>query len=276
MRASWLVLIAVASTRVHADDKAVAEAAFEEGRRLVAKGDYAAACPKFEASYRADPGLGALLNLADCHTHVGRTASAWAEFTEAEEKLRRANDKRADFAKEHAAALVPRLVRIKVVGPAKDVAGLVVKRDGADISQLLGTAIPVDPGDHAIEASAPGFVTWSTRVHAVDEGKTVGVTIAQLAKVDDKAMLARYVVFSDKLVDVVAGAGTDCERMASDVSALLDGNEELLAWAAGGSGRNIMTKETAAHLQANVDEMAKHLQPCADNKHLETVFKRLY
>src|ERR1051325_3142120 len=69
----------------HADprDAAAAEALFDEGKALYAKGDYQAACPKLAESYRLDPGTGALFALALCHERAGKPASAWVEFMEA-------------------------------------------------------------------------------------------------------------------------------------------------------------------------------------------------
>src|SRR5690348_15501816 len=74
-------------------DKATAEALFSEGRRLMASGDYAAACEKFAASQKHDPGLGTSLNLADCYEKSGRTASAWAEFRDAASAAHRVGSK---------------------------------------------------------------------------------------------------------------------------------------------------------------------------------------
>ena len=60
-------------------NKATAEALFTEGRALATSGKCAEAIPKFQASQKLDPGVGTLLNLAECYEQVGKTASAWAE-----------------------------------------------------------------------------------------------------------------------------------------------------------------------------------------------------
>ena len=97
-----------------AQDRATAEALFQEAKKLKAAEEYDAACPKFAASQKLDPALGTLLNLADCHEQQGLTASAWAEFLEAATLARRAGQaERAKVAKERATALEGRLTRLK-------------------------------------------------------------------------------------------------------------------------------------------------------------------
>src|SRR3954465_9465866 len=64
-------------------NRAAAEALFNQGRDLMTAGKFVEACPKFEASQQLDPGLGTMLNLAECYEKTGRTASAWAEYREA-------------------------------------------------------------------------------------------------------------------------------------------------------------------------------------------------
>src|SRR5262245_14114390 len=85
-------------------DSVSALALFRGGKILADNGNYPAACPKFEASYRLVKKLGTLLNLADCYERTGRTASAWVLFAEGKaiaEKTAQAD--RVAFAAEHEA-----------------------------------------------------------------------------------------------------------------------------------------------------------------------------
>lgn len=142
-----------------AGKQAAAQAIFEEAKKLYTKGDYAAACPKFADSQSLDPAPGTQFNLANCYEKNGQTASAWATFKSAAASYRAHN--RPDWetkARDRASALEPKLSKLNVVvGDGARVPGLEVRRDGQTISASeLGTPIPVDPGDHVIEAQAPG------------------------------------------------------------------------------------------------------------------------
>lgn len=162
-----------------ASNRAAAEALFNQGRSLVAGGKFAEACPKFEASQQLDPGLGTLLNLADCYEKLGKTASAWAEYKEAIPLARAAGSKvREDLATQRAKALESRLsmltIRAMSGGSAEESAGLDIRRDGVPVQPAeLGSPIPVDPGPHTVEATAPGKQKWSSTVQLNDAQKLV-------------------------------------------------------------------------------------------------------
>jgi len=165
-------------------DSAAAEALFEQGRKLLAAGKLRQACPKFAESYRLDPALGSLLNLATCHQLEGKTASAWGEFRDAEQQARRAGDaKRQKFAADKAAALegnLPKMI-VTVTDPRP---GMAVARDGVALGDAsFNTALPVDPGEHVISAEAPGFKRWETRFEAT-AGKRSSVVVPPLDRAD--------------------------------------------------------------------------------------------
>jgi hypothetical protein len=170
-----VVAVAAASADARADtnaaDKAAAETLFDEAKRLVKERKYAEACPKFAESLRLDTGIGTMLYLADCFEKNGQSASAWAQFREAAGAANAAGQfDREKKARARAAVIEPKLSRLSigVSGQAADIAGLEVKRDGVLVSKpLWGSAVPVDPGDHVIEASAPGRKKWSTKVTLV-------------------------------------------------------------------------------------------------------------
>ena len=168
-----------------ATDSAAAQALFEEARTLLKAGRAAEACPKLEESQRLDPGSGTLLNLARCYEQMGRVASAWNKYLEAASSAAAAgNAARESEARQRAAALRPRLPKlvITVASEAKDTPGLVVTRDGERVGAAQwGLAIPADPGDHTITASAPGRATWQAVTAVSGVGTTVAITVPALA-----------------------------------------------------------------------------------------------
>lgn len=187
-RVTWAVIVAAsllsggARADVPSDKAAAAEALFQEARALVAKGDHAAACPKFKASHELDPGYGVLFNLAECFTAVGKTASAWAAYNEAAGIAKMANQKdRVEKAEKRAAELASKLERMTVV-VSDPPSGLSVKRDGVSLdSATWGVALPVDPGKHTLLVEAPGKEPWTTEAATEGPGKTVTITVPQLA-----------------------------------------------------------------------------------------------
>jgi hypothetical protein len=161
---------------------AIAESLFRDGKRLSAEHKFAEACPKFAESYKLDPGLGTLLNLATCHEAEGKPASAWAEFSEASSRARREGDNdRAQLADEHVRALEPKLAHINIALAGAAPAGLVIKFDGRELSSAaLGVEFPVDPGQHQVEASAPGKQSYSQTIAAPGPAGSATVTVPQL------------------------------------------------------------------------------------------------
>jgi hypothetical protein len=176
-----LIVVLLGSTGVaHAQDQAAAEALFKEGRALMKSGDYAAACAKFEASEKLDGGLGTLMNLGACYEKLGRTASAWARYTEAAQVAAKTDDKREAGARERVTALAPKLPYLKIHVTAT-APSIVVKRDDTVVDPAaLDVEIPVDPGEHVISAEAPDRAPFRV-THTIAEGAHDSVEVPELA-----------------------------------------------------------------------------------------------
>jgi len=163
--------------------QAAAEALFKQGRDLMAKGQYAEACPKFAESERLDPAPGTLLNLATCYEKGGQIASAWVTYKEAASSARKANQEdRARMARDKAALLEPKLPTLTIVVPATaQRPDLSLRRDGEIVGHAeWGVAIPVDPGVHVVEASAPGAKSWKGQVEIAASGTKGSVDVPPL------------------------------------------------------------------------------------------------
>jgi len=166
-----------------ASEKAAAEALFHKGTELMQAQSYADACAKFEASNAIEPGLGVKLWLADCYDRVGRTASAWALFSEAAAMAQKTGqDDRARAATERASELEPRLSTLELVPPAQGLpADASVTLDGGAIpAGSVGSPLPVDPGEHTIVVSAPSYKSRTLRKSVPPGPASVKLDVAAL------------------------------------------------------------------------------------------------
>jgi hypothetical protein len=162
---------------------AAAAALFDEALRLMNEGRFAEACPKLEESQKLESAVGTLLYLGNCYEQTRRTASAWASYRAAAEAARsEGQPEREKRALERAVALETLFARIVVVVPPEArMAGLMVKRDGAVLGEASwGVGVPVDPGSHLVEASAPGKKPFSRAVRLPATSATVTVTVPKL------------------------------------------------------------------------------------------------
>lgn len=164
-------------------DTAAAEALFAEGRRLMEAGEIAAACAKFEASYGHEAALGTLLNLAQCRAREGKTATAWGHAHTVRATASRTGDaKRERAAQALLAELEPKLARL-VVTVRSPVGGLVVERDGKALAEgEWGVPIPVDPGAHRVQASAPGHLSVVVTAEVAQPAATITVEVPALVR----------------------------------------------------------------------------------------------
>ena len=186
MTKSPLLLLLLAATvagspaLAQTGDAAVAEALFRSARTLVAAGSYVEACPKFAESQRIDPKLGTLMNLALCHEKDGKTATAWAEYTQAGQIAARSGQPdRERVAVASAAALEAVLAHV-VLSPETN-EPITVEVDGKMMgAATLGTLIPVDPGAHEVVAKAPGRKTFTASFTVDAKGGDQTIKIPKL------------------------------------------------------------------------------------------------
>ena len=179
-----VAVMSLAAAASRADDLTTAQQLFRQGRALMSEGKVAEACAKFEGASELSQTAGVRLNLAECWAKLGRTASAWAKYEEAETLADRAGDAvAAELARTRRAALEPQLCYLTIVVPPESVVeGLELMRDGRKLPNAAwDTPVPVDPGNHEVVASAPGRESWSTKRDVKGAGATVTLSVPLLA-----------------------------------------------------------------------------------------------
>jgi hypothetical protein len=177
-------LWASAPGQAHAQssNQVAAEALFREARKLLDAGQFREACEKLDASRRLDPAAGTLLNLARCRERIGQTATAWATYHDAIRASKAAGQRdREKAARERAEALEPTLARLTiVVSPEARADKVQVRRDGIALPpELWGVSVPVDPGEHSIDATAAERKPWAIKT-SLQERAAATITVPAL------------------------------------------------------------------------------------------------
>lgn len=182
---------------------AAAEALFEEGQQLVEKGDFPTACDRFEKSQALDPQVGTLLYLATCHEQLGKTATAWIEFKDAEAQAQTANKpervKQAQDGVARVGALLSKAT-IKLEAPTE---GQVVTVNGV-VVKVFDTALPYDPGTLTVEATAKGKKKHSQSVELASKA-SLDVVVPKLE--DEAAVPIEPPAKDHTFAYVIGGAG---------------------------------------------------------------------
>jgi len=176
-----MAAVGVASRAEAQDSKAGAVMAYDQAEQLMAAGKIKEACARYADSQKLDPQLGTLLHLADCLEQNGQTASAWAGFRDAAELAQQKGDPRQELAEQRAKALSQRLSQIQINVPQGT--NVRVERDGVEVgSTSLGVPVPIDPGDHTVVVTAPGYRAWQRTVTVPSGAGVTGVDVPALEK----------------------------------------------------------------------------------------------
>ncbi len=162
-------------------EKADAAALYKQGVSLMEKGEFGPACPKFVESQRLDPALNTQIALSKCYDSAGKTASAWSSYRDLAFEFKKAGNTAGEkAATDKKDDLEKKLSRLQI-NATGDAPGLVIRRDNEEISKaILGTPVPVDPGKHVVEATAPGYQVWQTTVTIGNASDMQTVTIPGL------------------------------------------------------------------------------------------------
>jgi serine/threonine-protein kinase len=177
--------LVLASESVHAadpTDDAAAAALFDQAASDMSVGRVREACAKFGDAQRLSPTAGTALNIGRCHEKLGKLASAWGAYREAEAMARATGDAaREKGAIELARAIESRVPRATIAPPLGHVAGLEVRWDGRLVGEgQWDSPRPVDAGEHTIEATAPGRQPWKSVVEVPDSPGNTDVHIPEL------------------------------------------------------------------------------------------------
>ena len=162
----------------------LAERLFQDGRALVEAGDHAGACSKFEASLKLDPrAVGTLLNIAMCKEATGKLATAWGLYREVAQRSRGTRPDRVEVAERKERELGARMSSLVVSVPKDHPRDMTLRVDGLALDEgAWSSALPVDPGDHVVEAAATGHATATVTVQVTGERQRVPVTVPALAR----------------------------------------------------------------------------------------------
>lgn len=180
-------LVSLAAPGAHADDRSAARL-YNEGWQLYKDKQYAEACPLLERSLAASPMIRTRGALAQCYEASGKYASAYNTWRAVAEQAAGAGAVEAATLKravEKTEQLVARITRI-VFEPADTPTGLQVWLDGQLLAASeLNVPVPVDPGEHTIEAKAPERVDWKStfEIAATEAGATRHLPIEPLAPI---------------------------------------------------------------------------------------------
>jgi hypothetical protein len=88
--------------------------------------------------------------------------------------------------------------------------------------------------------------------------------------------VSKWLAFFDKLVDAVVKDQDACDKMANDVAAVIDANQDSIAIARAARVAHKRLPESAQqHMLDGVKKMGPGIEKCADNEKVKAAFAKL-
>ena len=162
-----------------------AEVLFTRAMELSDEGREQEACPMLEQSLRLDPAMGTRYRLAECYEKTNRREAAYRLYTEVADEAKRAGmsdrESRARLRSEALSAMLARVV-VWVPPEVAETPDLAVRIDGAPLARAswAGEPLPVELGEHVLEAAAPGRKPYRRVVSVQDALVPVELSVPTL------------------------------------------------------------------------------------------------
>lgn len=253
---------ALAQQEPSAAEVSAARALFLDGLKLADAGRCADAVEKFERAERLHHALTIAARLGECQVELGKLVQGTETLLRVARERLPANAPHAFVAAQARAqkvldAALPKVAKLKISLKGVPEANAAIVLDGEPVpSALLDTFRPTDPGAHAIEASAPGFLKENARV-TLGDGDSQAVTLT--LRPDPNA---------PKTPPVAASAGAAATPAASggaptDPAAEVRGPNRLPAYVAFGVGAVGLTAGVVFGLSA-VSQRSKLNDVCPE------------
>lgn len=146
-----------------------AEVLFKDALEAVKRDDWQSACKKFSQSAELQPRASSLVKVGICNRRAGHNVAAWHALNRARGLNAPSSPTYRPLLEEEIQGEL-RKIPVLDVSVTANISGLALSLDGAAMDPtLLGTALPVEFGEHQIVATAPGYKRSSVTVRVEHE-----------------------------------------------------------------------------------------------------------
>jgi hypothetical protein len=160
------------------EDRAAAGQHLKQAQELRKQGQLAEACGHLQEVERLDPKLTTLMDLADCTEQLGKLVEAQALWAAARDRARQTEKPQSRARAEERLAAVERRIAHLTLELKGEADGIEVLRDDAPVDTAsLGSAQPINPGDHVVVVKLAGHDDAKFDVK-LGEGESQSLAIA--------------------------------------------------------------------------------------------------